>query len=122
MMNESAPQMSSFLAGRIGDGAFWQSSIFLPFSSFSTHSFSALPLKCVSDVDAVEVPVLPFELSELLLCACADAPANNTRATPSSTALKAVRIRMPASSARDDEGEDEAEERERLGERDTEEH
>src|SRR5438552_15947076 len=40
----------------------------------------------------------------------------------SSVARRSFRIRMTASSARDDEGQHEPEERERLGERDAEEH
>ena len=42
--NEIAPQISSLFAGMIGLGAFWQSSIDPPSSSFSMHSSSASPV------------------------------------------------------------------------------
>jgi hypothetical protein len=39
---EMPPQMSSLVAGRMGDGASWQSSTFLPSSSSLAHSSVAL--------------------------------------------------------------------------------
>src|SRR4051794_31036597 len=103
----------------IGDGAFWQSSIFLPSSSNLMQSSSASPAGLVSEAAVLEVLSVP-ELE--LVCACTAVPPSTTSPRPRSNAASAVRIRMMASSARDDEGKHEAEERERFGERDAEEH
>ena len=46
------PQISSLVAGRIGDGAFWQSSTSLPASSFLMHSSRS----CAFDSAGTVVP------------------------------------------------------------------
>src|SRR4051794_27413120 len=103
--------MISFFAGRIGDGAFWQSSIFLfGFSSFLMQSSFAS-----GSLPAVVVAV-GFS------CAVATPLVRKTAPAASNSATSSFRMRIEGLLTRDDEGEDEAEERERLGERDTEEH
>src|SRR5712691_8461820 len=98
--NAAPPQMISFVAGRIRLGAFWQSSMLLPASSFLMHSSSAVPLGL----------------------ACATAGVAITPSTATAMAAINNRIRMENSLAADDECQHEAEERQRLGERDSQEH
>src|SRR5690349_16781887 len=106
------PQISSLVAGRIGLGAFWQSSIAPPFSSFSMHSLDAvLGLGCV-------------------VCVCsvwANAGADDTATTPKTpipiaAARSAPLVRIVVLLTGDDEGEDEPEQGQCLGEGDAEEH
>src|SRR4051794_722369 len=104
--NASEPQMISSLPGNSGDGAFWQSSTEPPVASFSAHSLSAWLAYFGWDS-----------------CAYAGAAATNmTTATPATAISARMRFRTTPPSAGDDEREDESEQRERLGERDPEEH
>jgi hypothetical protein len=89
--------MSSFVAGKIGDGAFWQSSILWPDSSSLMQSSAASPsvfgaevevdpsddVEAVDDVDADELD-----------CAWATPGPRTISPRPSTTAALAVRIRM----------------------------
>src|SRR5438309_2225283 len=95
--------MSSLVAGRIGLGAFWQSSILPPAWSLSMHSRDAWSGLGFGAVWAYAVPV------------------GTTTAAAITTAKSALRM-FCFLSAGDDEGEDEPEEGEGLGEGDAQEH
>src|SRR5438309_180682 len=100
--NEIAPQRSSLVSGRIGLGAFWQSSILPPFSSLSMHS--------------------RVNLSGFWVVWATAEPAGTKAARTTTAASTALLVRMATLLARDDEREDEAEEGECLGEGDAQEH
>src|SRR3954470_15635324 len=106
--NASEPQMISLGSGVNGDGAFWQSSIVPPLSSFLMH-FSAAS----------------FAGFDVVSASCANAgpaTAPSATTTPSAATNARMRLRTSFPLARDDERKDESEERKRFGERDTEEH
>src|SRR2546421_5385380 len=100
MTNEMEPQISSLVAGRIGLGAFWQSSILPPFSSLSMHSLPSL-------VGLVWATATPWNTTS----------PDSVRSRPASS--RRMRTSDPPNRLTgDDEGEDEPEQGERLGEGD----
>src|SRR4051794_33321184 len=112
MMKESAPQISSLVAGRIGLGAFWQSSILPPCSSLSMHSLENL----------LTLTVVGVVCSPPDVWAKAGAADTPSAPSPMATASSALLVRMCFLLTGDDEGEDEPEQGQGLGEGDAEEH
>src|SRR5665213_1036453 len=100
------PHAISLPPGSNGDGAFWQSLISPPFTSFSAHCFAA----SFAYFGAVSAPY------------AGAATTKTATAMPTAAISARMCFRTVARLAGDDEREDETEQRERLGERDPEEH